>query len=48
MKMIVIAATLLLMANAMSFEDEQELENQYCEMVKSGAWQHYNKSIDCK
>lgn len=33
---------------SMAYQDEVNQEKHYCEMVKSGAWPAFDKSIKCE
>lgn len=37
----------LAVSGSMSHDDDELSVSHYCDMVDSGAWPDYNKSIDC-
>ena len=44
---IILVSVAFLIVGTISYEDEVEEMNHYCEMVESGAWPNY-KNLDCE
>ena len=46
--LLVVLALMLVLSGTMSFEDEVNRIDDYCEMVRSNIWPDYDSTINCE